>query len=70
MNFLEETTDLSVSEQVGNALNSFYESYIVESVNGSFQVFQSFTYGEMVISFLLASIFLLMLLKWVFEVIR
>lgn len=60
----------SVSDQLGTALNGFYKNYIIDTVNGSFQVFQSFTYGEMVISFLLAAIFLLMLLKWVFEVVR
>jgi hypothetical protein len=52
------------------ALNEFYHSYIVDTANGSFQIFQSFTYGEMVISLLLFSIFLLMLFKWVFEVLR
>ena len=61
--------DLSVSEQVGISLNTFYKNYIIDTVNGSFQVFQSFTYGEMVISFLLAAIFILLLLKWVYEVI-
>ena len=61
--------DPSVSDQIGIALNGFYKNYIIDTVNGSFQVFQSFTYGEMVISFLLASIFILMLLKWVYEVI-
>ncbi|MBK5482948.1 hypothetical protein JFV29_13905 [Peribacillus sp. TH16] len=60
----------SVSDQVGKALDGFYQNYIIDTVNGSFQVFQSFTYGEMVISFLLAAIFLLLLLKWVFEVVR
>lgn len=53
-----------------SALNEFYKNYIVDTVHGSFQVFQSFTYGEMVISLLLAGIFLLMLLKWFWEVIR
>lgn len=57
-------------EDVIAALDEFYESYIVESVNGTFQVFQSFTYGEMVISFLLFSILLVIIFKWIFEVIR
>lgn len=60
----------SNASEFASALNDFYKSYIIDTVNGSFQVFQSFTYGEMVISFLLAAIFLLMLLKWVFEVVR
>ncbi|WP_116314963.1 hypothetical protein, partial [Escherichia coli] len=54
-------------EDVIAALDEFYESYIVESVNGTFQVFQSFTYGEMVISFLLFSILLVIIFKWIFE---
>lgn len=57
-------------EEMLLAFDEFYQNYIVDTVNGSFQVFQSFTYGEMVISFLLFAIFLLMLFKWVFEVIR
>jgi hypothetical protein len=52
------------------ALNDFYKNYIVESVNGSFQVFQSFTYGEMAISFLLVTFIFLYVLKWFFEVVR
>jgi uncharacterized membrane protein len=51
-------------------LNDFFQHYIVETFNGTFQVFQSFTYGEMVISMLLAFIILIMLLKWLYEVIR
>lgn len=51
-------------------LNEFYKNYIVDTVHGSFQVFQSFTYGEMVISLLLTAIFLLMVAKWFWEVVR
>lgn len=51
-------------------LNDFFQHYIVETFNGTFQVFQSFTYGEMVISMLLAFIILIMLLKWLYEVVR
>ncbi|WP_214796714.1 MULTISPECIES: hypothetical protein [unclassified Exiguobacterium] len=57
-------------QQYIDALNEFYQQYIVETVNGSFQVFQSFTYGEMVISFLLALLVSLYTLKWIWEVIR
>lgn len=53
-----------------DALNDFYKNYIVETVNGSFQVFQSFTYGEMVISFLLALLVAMFGLKWFWEVVR
>lgn len=57
-------------QQYMDALNEFYKNYIVDTVNGSFQVFQSFTYGEMVISFLLALYILLYTFKWIWEVIR
>lgn len=59
-----------IKDGMVQALNDFYSKYVVESANGAFQVFQSFTYGEMVISFLLASILVLMVLKWVFEVMH
>jgi hypothetical protein len=57
-------------QQYKDALNEFYKNYIVDTVNGSFQIFQSFTYGELVISFLLALIVMLFILKWAWEVIR
>lgn len=58
------------TQQYKDALNDFYNNYIVETVNGSFQIFQSFTYGELVISFLLTLIVVLFILKWAWEVIR
>lgn len=61
---------VDLKDSMIQAMKEFYKSYIVESVNGSFQIFQSFTYGEMVISFLLFSILLLFILKWVYEVVR
>lgn len=53
-----------------DGLKEFYQNYIVETSNGAFQVFQSFTYGELVISFLLLAMVLLFALKWLWEVIR
>jgi len=61
---MEDSTTLKT------ALNEFYHNYVVDTINGSFQVFQSFTYGEMVISFLLFAILMTMIFKWVFEVLR
>jgi len=58
------------STTMKTALNEFYHNYVVDTINGSFQVFQSFTYGEMVISFLLFAILMTMIFKWVFEVLR
>lgn len=66
---MTENTELDLKSDFVNALNEFYHNYIIETVNGSFQVFQSFTYGEMTIAFLLSFIILIMLLKWVYEVI-
>lgn len=52
------------------ALKEFYQSYIVDTFNGAFQVFRSFTYGEMVIALMLFLILMVILLKWLYEVIR
>ncbi|MDR4436317.1 hypothetical protein [Bacillus tequilensis] len=58
------------SSSLGQALNDFYHSYIVDTADGAFQVFQSFTYGELVISFLLFCCLLLFIFKWIWEVLR
>ena len=63
-------TDLDIRTDFAQALNDFYHNYIIESANGTFQIFQSFSYGEMVISFLLSFIILIMLSKWVYEVMQ
>lgn len=60
---------INTYEDTLKALTDFYEFYIVDTVNGSFQVFQSFTYGEMTISFLLFSILLVLIFRWLYEVI-
>lgn len=51
-------------------LNKFYENYLVETSEGFIQIFSSFTYGEMVISFLLLLSVLLYGFKWIWEVLR
>ncbi|AHD07789.1 hypothetical protein ERICII_04141 (plasmid) [Paenibacillus larvae subsp. larvae DSM 25430] len=51
-------------------LGDFFHSYIVDTVSGSFRVFQSFTYGEMLISLLLFTILLLLTFRWIFDVLR
>lgn len=61
---------LSIKDEVVLSMEDFFKSYVVDTMHGSFQVFQSFTYGEMVIIFLLTMIFFLLRLKWFFEVIR
>lgn len=55
---------------VVQAMEDFYNSYVVESANGAFTVMRSMTYGDMVISFLLLNILLLLLFRWIWSVIR
>jgi hypothetical protein len=62
--------DPTFKDQMIEAFQTFYHQYVVETANGSFQVFQSFTYGEMTISFLLATILLFSVFKFIFEVFR
>ena len=50
-------------------LKEFYKHYILETPDGVIQVFQSLTYGEMLISFLLLVMIALYLLRWVFDVL-
>ena len=64
-----ESTDIT-KEDIIYSLNEFYENHVVDTVDQSFQIFRSFTYGEMVISFLLLCILLVMTFKWIFEVLR
>jgi hypothetical protein len=63
-------TDNTYSQPYFDALNSFYQNYVVTGVDQSIQVFTSFTYGEMVISTLLFTLVLLFGFKWVWEVLR
>lgn len=60
----------STRQVMFDSLDSFYRSYIVDTVSGSFQVFQSFTYGEMLISLLLFLCLALFCLKWFWEAVR
>jgi len=58
------------SVDILDSLNTFYHQYLVPIADSSVQVFQSFTYGEMVISLLLALIFLTMVFRWIWEALR
>ncbi|AUJ79451.1 hypothetical protein KH263_19720 (plasmid) [Bacillus velezensis] len=58
------------SSGIVQALNDFYHSYVVDTAQGAFQVFRSFTYGELLISFLLFCCLLLFIFKWIWEVLR
>jgi len=68
----EETNSSNevVKTDVYDGLQQFYENYLIELPSGFLQVFNSFTYGEMVISFLLLLIVLLFIFKWLWEVFR
>jgi hypothetical protein len=57
-------------DTIVQALGEFYSQYIVTTANGSFQIFRSFTYGEMVIALLLATILVMFTLKWIWEAMR
>lgn len=61
---------METGESVLAGLQSFYKNYLVETPNGFLQIFNSFTYGEMVISFLLLVLVLLFTFKWFWEVLR
>lgn len=61
--------DTSASDML-SALNEFYKNYIVTTADGTFQVFQSFTFGEMVIALLLLLLCVMYALKWVWESLR
>lgn len=51
-------------------LEQFFKHYLVDTPSGFLQVFTSFTYGEMLISFLLFVLVLLFGFKWLWEVLR
>lgn len=57
-------------ESTVSALQEFYQHYIVDTVSGGFQVFQSMTYGEMAIFAVLTLWVLLFISKWIWEVLR
>lgn len=50
-------------------LKDFYNHYILETPDGFIQVFQSLSYGEMLISFFLLVLIVLYVLRWVFDVL-
>lgn len=51
-------------------LQKFYKHYLVETPEGFIQIFQSLTYGELMISFLLLLLIVLFVMKWLYEVVR
>ena len=61
-------TTYSAYNDILNGLNMFYLQH-VESVV-PVQVFESLTYGEMMISVILLTFLILFCLKWIWEVLR
>ncbi|MDY8049661.1 hypothetical protein UY416_25560 [Paenibacillus polymyxa] len=57
---------LDIKTDVTNALTGFYKSH----VEGSIQVFHSLTMGEAAIVVMLAAILLVLVFKWIWEVVR
>lgn len=55
-----------IKGEVTGALTGFYKQH----VEGSIQVFHSLTLGETAIAILLAAILLVLVFKWIWEVIR
>jgi hypothetical protein len=55
---------------VTQGLENFYQHYVVPAADQSIQVFQSFTYGEMIIGGLLLTLVLSFWAKWIWEVLR
>jgi len=51
-------------------LQEFYNHYLVKTPDGIIQVFQSLTYGELLISFLLLMLIVLYIMKWFYEILR
>lgn len=64
------TENVVVEVNVLEDLKEFYQHYLVETPDGLLQIFTSFTYGEMLISFLLFVLVLLFAFKWLWEVFR
>ncbi|PAE86663.1 hypothetical protein CHH59_21515 [Shouchella clausii] len=65
----EDSNESTLFDSLLDSLNEFYQNYVVETASGSFQVFQSFTYGEMAIVFLLLCILFVLVFKWIYEVL-
>lgn len=62
----EQKQSVSIIDDLGQ----YFKSYLIDTPDGFLQIFQSFTYGEMVISFLLLLSVLLFTFKWIWEVLR
>lgn len=52
------------------ALNEFYNVQVIETVNSAFKVLRTFTYGEMVIAFLLLAILTLQIFRFIWAVLN
>jgi hypothetical protein len=55
-----------IKAEVMSAFDGFYRNHI----EGNLQIFHSLTMGEIIISILLAAIILLLVFRWIWEVVR
>lgn len=51
-------------------LQEFYNVQIIETIDTTFKIFRTFTYGEMIIAFLLLSILAFQIFKFIWEVVK
>lgn len=51
-------------------LNEFYNTQIIETIDNTFKIFRTFTYGEMIISFLLLCILTFNIFKFLWGVLE
>lgn len=51
-------------------LNDFYNTQIIETVDNTFKIFRTFTYGEMIIAFLLFCILTFNIFKFIWGVLE
>lgn len=52
---------------IGEILSDLFDGYVV---NGFFRIIKTMTYGEMVISSLLVVLIMILVLRWIWEVLR
>lgn len=52
------------------ALNHFYNVQVIETVDTTFSILRTFTYGEMIISFLLFCILTLNIFRFIWGVLE
>jgi hypothetical protein len=65
--FMLDKIDLN---ELYKTISEIMPNYLVQTKNGSFAVFQTLTYGDMLISFLLLLILLVLTFNWIWSLLR